>query len=89
MELNYASDLTPRHSKITPKRPQITPDHTQSSQEHAFGTDFLVLDLPQTVFLHCPPSPPQTEGTCPPTSNSLSVAAFRFKSEKKHISGQN
>ena len=34
------------------------------------------------------PSTPQTKGT-PHTSNGLLVAAFRFKSKKKHISGHN
>ena len=69
------------HSKITPKRPQIIPDHIRSSQEHAFGTYFLTWPR-QNSFSSRSPSPPQTEGT-PLTSNGLSVAAFRFKSEKK------
>ena len=66
--------------KCTPKRPQINPDHTRSSQEHAFGTYFLTGPR-QNSFSSLSPSPPQIEGT-PHTSNGLSVAGFRFKSEK-------
>ena len=68
-------------TKITPKRPQITPDQTRSSQEHAFGTYFLTGAC-QNSYPSLSPFPPQTKGT-PHTSNGLSVAAFRFKSEKK------
>ena len=72
------------HSKITPNRPQITPDHTKSSQEHAFGTHFLTGPR-QKKILHCPTPPPgelPKPRESPHTSNGLSVAVFRFKSEK-------
>ena len=72
-------------NQITPKRPQITPDHTRNSQKHAFGSYFLAGPR-QTIFLHCPPPLPKLSAP-PHTSNGLSVTAFRFKSEQKHISG--
>ena len=69
------------YSKIPPKRPQITPDHTRSSREHAFWAYFLTGSR-QTRLFHCPTRLPKPREP-PYTSNGLSVAAFRFKKEKK------
>ena len=62
--------------KITPEVPKCM----------HFGHIFL-LGPAKTAFLHYPPSLPKPREP-PHTSNGLSVAAFRFKSEKK-ISGHN
>ena len=66
------------------KSPQITPEVPKSMH---LGHIFL-LGNAKTVFLHCPPHLPKPREP-PHTSNGLSVAAFCFKSEKKHISGHN
>ena len=60
------------------KSPQITPEVPKSLH---LGHIFL-LGLAKTVFLYCPPPLPKPR-EAPHTSNGLSVAAFRFKSEKK------
>ena len=66
------------HSKITPKCPQIPPEVPKSMH---LGHIFL-LSLAKTAFLHCPPPLPKLREP-PHTSNGLSVAAYRFKSEQK------
>ena len=71
------------------KSPQNFPKSPQIKRE-----DLKIMHLGHTfftgphqmIFLHCPPSLPKSRET-PYTSNGLTVAVFRLKSEKKHISG--
>ena len=60
------------------KSSQITPEVPKSLH---LG-HIVLLGLAKTVFLYCPPPLPKPV-EAPHTSNGLSVAAFRFKSEKK------
>ena len=73
--------ITLKSLQNVPKSPQITPEVPKSMHLR----QIFLLGLAKTVFLHCPPPLPKPREP-PHTSNGLSVAAFRFKSEKKKIS---